>query len=150
MKKINSNVILSRFKKLDELLLFLKQIREKSKNEFLNESLIFLSAQRALEMCINICIDIGNHVISANKKQKIETYGDIFNELYRIGIIDHEMKEKLIKMVKFRNLLRHAYLEINNEIIYDILKNNLEDFNLFKKQILTRFKKQLFNDDKKV
>ncbi|KKN44918.1 hypothetical protein LCGC14_0688360 [marine sediment metagenome] len=35
-------------------------------------------------------------------------------------------------MVRFRNLLGHFYLEIDNEIIYNILQNNLKDFISFK------------------
>ena len=46
-------------------------------------------------------------------------------------------------MVKFRNLLGHMYMEINNEIIYEILQNSLGDFNLFKKQIYSKFKEKL-------
>ncbi|MHA1490025.1 MAG: HepT-like ribonuclease domain-containing protein [Promethearchaeota archaeon] len=48
-------------------------------------------------------------------------------------------------MVKFRNLLGLFYLEIDNEIIYEILQNNLGDFKSFKEEILTKFKEELIN-----
>ncbi|TFF97906.1 MAG: DUF86 domain-containing protein [Promethearchaeota archaeon] len=73
----------------------------------------------------------------------------MFIDLAKIDIIDDELKEKLIKMTKFRNLIGHLYMEINNEIIYDILQENLSDFNLFKKQIFSKFKDQLSNQNKK-
>jgi len=60
-----------------------------------------------------------------------------------------KLKETLIKMTKFRNLIGHLYMEINNEIIYEILQENLSDFNLFKKQIFSKFKDQLSNQNKK-
>ncbi|MGQ4874341.1 MAG: type VII toxin-antitoxin system HepT family RNase toxin [Promethearchaeia archaeon] len=104
--------------------------------------LFYLSAQRALEICINICIDIGNHILSLNKI-KPETYSSIFKELAKKEIINEELMEKLIKMVKFRNLLGHFYMEVNNEIVYDILQNDLGDFIEFKKQIISKFKEQL-------
>ena len=99
-----------------------------------------------METCINICIDVGNHILSLNKNGKPETYSDIFVDLSELKVIDKELEEKLIKMVKFRNLLGHIYMEINNEKIYDILQENLGDFNLFKKQIFSKFKEQLLNE----
>jgi len=131
---------------MDELIQYLEEIKKKNKDEFLSNYLIYLSAQRALEICINICIDIGNHILSLNKNGKPETYSDIFVELSKLNIINKELEEKLLKMTKFRNLLGHLYMEINNEKIYDILQKNLGDFNLFKKQIFTKFKIQLLNE----
>lgn len=141
--KIDRNIILNRFKQMDELIQNLQEIKKKSKEEFISNYLVYLSAQRALETCINICIDIGNHILSLNKNGMPETYGDIFIELSKLGLINKEIEKKLIKMVKFRNLLGHLYLEISNEKIYEILQENLGDFNLFKKQIYSRFKDQL-------
>jgi len=146
MMKIDRDVLLTRFKKMDNLIKNLKEIKKKSKEEFLSNYLLHLSTQRALEMCINICIDIGNHILSMNKNGKPETYGDIFTELSKLGLIDKELKEILIKMVKFRNLLGHLYMEISNEKIYEILQENLDDFNLFKKEIYSKFKEQLLNE----
>ena len=147
--KIDRNIILTRFKKMDELIQNLKELKKKSKEEFLSNYLVYLSTQRALETCINICIDIGNHILSLNKNGMPETYGDIFIELSKLGLINKEIEEKLIKMVKYRNLLGHIYLEISNEKIYEILQENLDDFNLFKKQIYSNFKEQLLNEKKK-
>lgn len=144
--KIDRDVLLTRFKKMDSLIENLKEIKKKSKDEFLSNYLLHLSTQRALEMCINICIDVGNHILSMNKNGKPETYGDIFTELSKLGLIDKELKEIFIKMVKFRNLLGHLYMEINNEKIYEILQENLDDFNLFKKEIYSKFKEQLLDE----
>ena len=120
---IERDIVLNRFKKMDELIQYLEEIKKKNKDEFLSNYLIYLSAQRALEICINICIDIGNHILSLNKNGKPETYSDIFVELSKLDIINKEIEEKLIKMIKFRNLLGHLYMEINNEKIYDILQD---------------------------
>lgn len=146
---IDRNLIINRFKKMDELFQNLEEIKKYSKNEFQSNFLLYLSAQRALETCINICIDIGNHILSLNKNGKPETYSDIFVQLSRLNIINSELEEKLIKMTKFRNLLGHLYMDINNEKIYEILQNNLNDFKLFKRDIISKFKEQLSNESKK-
>lgn len=84
-----------------------------------------------------------------NKNGKPETYCEIFVELSKLNRINLDLEEKLIKMTKFRNLLGYLYMDINNEKIYEILQNNLNDFNLFKKQIISKFKEQLSNTNKK-
>ncbi len=46
-------------------------------------------------------------------------------------------------MVKFRNILGQMYMEINNEMIYEILQFNLKDFEEYKTSIYSKFKDQL-------
>jgi len=146
--EIDKDIILKRFKKMDSLLQNLNEIKKKEEENFISNYLLYLSAQRALETCINICIDIGNHILSLNKNGIPETYSEIFIELSKLGIIDKSLEEKLIKMTKFRNLLGHLYMDIDNKKIYEILQENLEDFNEFKKQVIKKFKTQLLNEGK--
>lgn len=145
MMNIKRDLILNRFKKMDNLIRKLEEIKKYNRQEFHANFLLNLSAQRALETCINICIDIGNHILSLNKNGKPETYSEIFIELSQLNIISNDLKDKLIEMTKFRNLLGHMYMEIDNNIVYDILQTELNDFNLFKKQVLSKFKTQLSN-----
>jgi uncharacterized protein YutE (UPF0331/DUF86 family) len=146
--EIDKDIILKRFKKMDSLIQNLKEIKKKEEEKFVSNYLLYLSAQRALETCINICIDIGNHILSLNKNGIPETYSEIFIELSKLGIIDKSLEEKLITMTKFRNLLGHLYMDIDNKKIYEILEENLEDFNEFKKQVFKKFKTQLLNEGK--
>lgn len=44
--------------------------------------------------------------------------------------------ENLINMAKFRNILVHDYVPIDHEIVYSVLKNNLDDFDRFSKLIV--------------
>jgi uncharacterized protein YutE (UPF0331/DUF86 family) len=39
-------------------------------------------------------------------------------------------------MVQFRNRLVHLYWEVDEEIVYAILQNNLDDFDIFARYIL--------------
>ncbi len=145
---VKRDLILNRFKKMDDLVKQLEEIKKYDRQEFQTNFLLNLSAQRALETCINICIDIGNHVLSLNRNGKPETYSEIFIELSKLNIINDNLRDKLIQMTKFRNLIRHMYMEIDNDKVYDILQTDLNDFNQFKKQILLKFKEQLSNEYK--
>ena len=61
---------------------------------------------------------------------------DLFERLEESGIISSDMKETLKKMKGFRNLLVHEYGQINDEIVYDMVRNRLSDFTDFKKEII--------------
>ncbi|KKK42870.1 hypothetical protein LCGC14_1199860 [marine sediment metagenome] len=144
--KINRDLVITRFNKLDQILENLRELKEMGKEEFLSNYKNYFTAQRALEISINICIDIGNHIVTLNNKEKPETFTDIMKILAKNEIISDELENQLTKMVRFRNLLGHFYLEIDNEIIYNILQNNLKDFNSFKETILRKFKDDLLGD----
>jgi len=82
-----------------------------------------LSSQRALVLCINICVDIGTRILSFNENANPKTYSEIFESLGKIGIVDKEIKDNIIGMVKLRNVLDHLHMDINNDQIYEISFN---------------------------
>ncbi len=147
--KINRDLILTRFNRFDQILENLLELRQIGKKEFLTNYKNYLTAQRALEICINICIDIGNHIVSLTNKEKPETFTDIIKILAKQEVITDELKTQFTKMVRIRNLLGHFYLEIDNEMIYSILQNNLKDFTSFKEAIIKAFKDDLIIDQTK-
>ena len=65
---------------------------------------------------------------------------DLFEKLEKKGIISKEMKEKLRLMRGFRNILVHRYAEVDDELVFENLKN-INDFREFRKQIISFLKK---------
>ncbi|TET61742.1 MAG: DUF86 domain-containing protein [Promethearchaeota archaeon] len=136
--KINRDLVITRLNKLNELLDILNELKNIKKEDFLSNYKNYFTAQRTLEICINICIDIGNHIVSLNNIERPEIFSDIIKILAKHNVISEELSTRLIKMVRFRNLLGHFYLEIDNEIIYNILQNDIKDFNSFREAILAK------------
>ncbi len=145
---INRDIIIKRFEYMDRLLEELEKIKNLPKEKFLEDFSKILSAQRALVLSINICIDIGAHILSLNKNGKPETYGEIFNELCNLKIIEKELEKNLIDLVGLRNLLGHIYMQIDNEKIYQIIQKDLTVLYTFKKAIISKFKNQLKIENK--
>jgi uncharacterized protein YutE (UPF0331/DUF86 family) len=48
------------------------------------------------------------------------------------GVIEQDFVSTAHKMVRMRNRLVHLYWEVDASILYDILQNNLGDFDRFK------------------
>lgn len=73
------------------------------------------------------CIDIANHIISAEGYRRPEDYGEYFNVLEEEDVIDSELAEQLEAMAGFRNILVHRYADIENERLATVIEERLDD-----------------------
>jgi uncharacterized protein YutE (UPF0331/DUF86 family) len=132
-------------KHLNKYYLLLLESRKIPYTEF-TDSLVYQgSTERFLQLAIESCINIGNRLISLFQFTKPvttpDTYADIFKELGRLGVVDHDFTQRLIKMARFRNRLVHLYWDIDQESIYGFLQDNLNDFKLFQEAVVEFLRK---------
>lgn len=95
-----------------------------------------------LQVSIQIIIDIGNHILASIGENQIEDYVDIIEKLGKRGVIPENFANKIRNMPGLRNILIHEYGVINIKKIYDILQNNLSDFEDFILYITEFLKKE--------
>jgi len=98
--------------------------------------------ERTLQMCIEVCLDIGNHIISDEGWKEAETNRDIFLRLKEKEVVSDDLLNRLLQMAGFRNRIIHDYAEIEPEMVYGILKNNLKDFDSYASEILNWLEKK--------
>ena len=92
--------------------------------------------ERTLQMMIETCLDMANHLIADQGYRVPVSYADIFKVLGENKVLGKKLADRLEKMAKFRNVLVHQYEKIEAEIIVGILKKKLGDFNQFTKAIV--------------
>lgn len=136
---VDRDVILSKVSAIKKHLGRIKKITKLSKSEFLKDSDMQDITSLKLQIAIQACIDIGNHIYSEMDIGVPGSYSEIFYELGDKGIINTKISETMIKMVGLRNRIVHGYEDINSEIIYDIIKNHLSSFDKFIKQIISSY-----------
>jgi len=138
--------ILEHLKLLNQYLLYLRTLAENDENAFRNDFRIRGSAERFLQLAIESCINIGNRILSLIQFRKPvrtpESYGDIFEELGKVGAIPHDFVKTMLQIVKFRNRLVHIYWDIDTEQLYEIVKERLGDLEKFKDFIVTYLKQE--------
>lgn len=139
-------------KHLNKYYLLLLESRKIPYTEFADSLVCQGSTERFLQLAIESCINIGNRLISIYQFTKAvttpDTYADIFKELGRLGVVDHDFMQRLIKMARFRNRLVHLYWEIDPEFTYGFLQDNLNDFKLFQEAVIEFLRKnQLSSED---
>lgn len=131
----NFTVIENKISYLKKYLEIVKNYRKFKKEEIEKDVNIKGMVERYLYLLVQSAIDLAEAVISYKKLRKPTTLSESFTILKEAKIIDHQLEEKLIKMVGFRNVLAHDYTEINYDILYDVLQNKLLDIEEFIFQI---------------
>lgn len=88
---------------------------------------IVLNVQRACETAI----DLAMHVVSSQKLGVPQASREAFRILAEAGFISKETGLRLEKMVGFRNIAVRDYQKLNLDILADVLKKRLSDFQSF-------------------
>lgn len=122
----------------------LKGLRELELDEFRGED-NFALAQFYLRRALEGVFHIGNHLLSRLSGGRSTQYKEIAKALGEKGIVDPSFAENnLVKMAGYRNRLTHFYADIKPEELYEVLHNDLGDFDFF----LTAIKELLKNPEK--
>jgi uncharacterized protein YutE (UPF0331/DUF86 family) len=130
---VKKELLLSRFEKLDDYLCILEKMKRYSEQEFIEEPERYGSAERFLQLAIEVLNDIGNHIISDLNLGKVNWYSDIPRILHENKTLSDKTKECWIKMIGCRNIIVHDYVKLDRSLIYNVIQNNLSDFTKIKK-----------------
>ena len=130
---LRPEVIRRRLQKLDEYLAILDGLRGYRLEEFLANPERYGSAERFLQLAIEAVLDMGSHVIAELELGSIETYGDIPRILAEKGYMSSELAERWIRMIGFRNILVHEYLDVDRKVVYGVLQHQLSDLRALRK-----------------
>ena len=134
-KIINKELLLERLNIIQKAIIRLKDLEELSEGGLaLDDN--FAIAEHNLRYALEAVFDICGHILSRIPGNKSDEYKEMAREMGRQGIVDKEFVEnKLVKMAGYRNRLTHLYFEITGREIYDIIHNNLDDFEVFERYI---------------
>jgi uncharacterized protein YutE (UPF0331/DUF86 family) len=136
---VDTRVIVMRLRKLDGYLLSLRQVQTVPLEEFLDDDGIQTYVERKLQLTIQVCMDIGNYLIGQLGLAVPDEAENVFAVLGREGVIERDLARRMVGMVRFRNILVHDYLDIDSQIVYHNLTDELGDFDRFAQTILDRF-----------
>ncbi len=136
---VSSEKISEKLIKLDEFLKLLKQISAIPSKKFLKDKILIGSAKYYLQVSIECCLDIANHIIAAEHYRAPNDYADSFKVMEENEVIRPDLGIRLRQMAKFRNRLVHLYGEIDDQYVYDFITEDLEDIHSYKSIITDRY-----------
>jgi uncharacterized protein YutE (UPF0331/DUF86 family) len=136
---ISAERIIDKFQQLDEFLSTLKGIRKTPLTEFLNDRIIIGATKYYLQVSIECCLDVANHLIASEGFRAPKDDADSFKVLQETGVFGEELGMKLRQMAKLRNRLVHLYGEIDDEYVYEFIKKDLKDISDFKSVVAGKY-----------
>ena len=130
---VQPELVATRLTKLREYLGFLKRLKRYSYRQFSSDPFIRGSVERYLHLCIECCLDLGNHVIADRGLRRAQDYKEVFLILGESKVLSKAFAGRIAPMGGFRNILVHDYLRVDPRKVYEFLQHRLSDFDRFAK-----------------
>lgn len=117
----------------------LKVLSIKSRDDFLSDFRNIESAKHLLQVSVESMIDICEHIVAKKRFGTPQSSADSIRLVFTSGYVSKKNMNIYITMTKFRNRIVHLYHDLDENEIFDILQNNIDDFTLFIKDIINGF-----------
>jgi len=102
---------------------------------FLADSRSINSAKYLLIVATEAALDICNHLAAKAGGRSPQDYADCMAVLAEIGVIDQDLRLRMSKMARFRNLLVHLYGNVDDREVFRVIAENLGDLELYLKAV---------------
>lgn len=120
----------ARLERLTELLAESERIRAAGRAAYDAGLRDQLAAQHAIQLAIQICVDIGAHLIAELALRMPDDYKGVFATLREPLGLDTDLVAGLSAAAGMRNVLVHAYLDVDDDKVWDAL-GHLDDLREF-------------------
>jgi len=132
---IDKTLVEKKLRRIEEFLRELKNVEMSTVEEFKENVITRRFIERNIELAIEQMIEICKHFVSGLDLSEPETYSECFDMLAKEGVILEQSLDTFKSMVRFRNILIHAYEGVDDSMTYGIYKRRLDDFKIFIKEI---------------
>ncbi len=131
--------------KIEDVLIFFDELHEiipENLEDYISNKKEKAACERYFEKIIGAITDIAFYIIKLKKLRIPQDDSDAFEVLKENKIIDDKLAKKLKEAKGMRNILAHEYGKIDDEIVFESLKEQLTlDIEEFIKQIKKFLKK---------
>lgn len=128
---VKLEVVKQRLVQLSTSLNKMERFNDITLEEFLHDDIVQDVVEYNLFIAVNMMIDIATHIVVDNNIGNPKTLGEAFDILYKEKYLSNDQTKIYRNMVGLRNILSHEYVNIDKNIIFGILKNNLMDIKSF-------------------
>jgi len=105
----------------------LRELGEATRGLFVADARSVNSAKYLLIVATEAALDICNHLAARRGGRSPEDYADCMAIMAEIGVIDEDLKIRLMRMARFRNLLVHVYAPVDDGEVHRVIRENLGD-----------------------
>lgn len=128
-------VVHSRLRKLREILENLEVVRHVPRGDFVSDFQHYWLGERGLHLAAETVFDIGNHVLASHFNIHPTEYEEVLERLAEQGVLSVDLRARLEGLGGFRNVLVHAYMDIDTVRVYETLQHELSAFDAFAQEV---------------
>jgi uncharacterized protein YutE (UPF0331/DUF86 family) len=118
---VDAAVLRRRLHAMERHIRILRSLRTMGRDAFVTDEATQDRVARNAQLLAQICADIALHILAANGEATPETYAAALVELARVGRIPASVGQSIAAAVGLRNLLVHAYLDVDYGRVHDEL-----------------------------
>lgn len=139
---VDADIVIDKLQHINEYTNDLKQMRGMSKTEYVEDVVVQRAVERTFMNLIQSCIDLAQHIRASESLSPSGTSKKEIESLGTADIISLEVQEQLEEAVGFRNILAHRYGDVNHDVVYAVLHNDLHWFEQFQQEIAQWFQQR--------
>jgi uncharacterized protein YutE (UPF0331/DUF86 family) len=124
---VTDDVFERRTRRFVETLEILERLRTTPWDQFSTDPEKYGSAERFLQVAVEILDDLGAHLVARDAAGPVERYRDIPDRLLAAGRLREEQADVWRRVIGFRNVIVLDYMDVDRAIVYDILTNRLDE-----------------------
>jgi uncharacterized protein YutE (UPF0331/DUF86 family) len=109
----------------------LAELQQYSRETLLNDWRAQALVERHLQLAIEVVISVSEQVIASLSLPTPESSRAALSTLAQAGAIANDLATELQQAVGFRNIIVHQYMRIDYDLVYDMLHNDLHQFEEF-------------------
>lgn len=133
---VDRELILRKLTDLEQYITQVEEFRGITPEEYRRDWKTQRIVERTLQIAIEACADVANHIIADRNLRMPSTYAEAFEVLAEAGILTAAQREAMVRMSGFRNLIVHEYARIEPAMVVRVLRERLGDFGAFRAAIL--------------
>ena len=124
--------------KLEEIDAYVRELRTVAPAGFddYREARTKRACERLLQIAIEAVIDVCGMLVKGLRLGLPAEEDDLFEKLAAGGVIPVPMAGTLQRMRRFRNVLVHEYVRVDDALALDVIQHRLGDFEDFKRAVL--------------
>lgn len=104
---------------------------------FVRDRRIVNGAKYLLIVATEAALDICNHLVSRRGQRSPTDYADCIGILGEMGAIDPDLRGRLVKMARFRNLIVHLYWKVDDREVHRVIREDLSDLDRYLRAVGT-------------
>lgn len=132
-------VVENQISSVKKYLKILSRYLKYSRKEIENDIDLRGAVERYLYLAVQATIDLAESVVAHQNFRKPSTMSEAFDVLLEEKVLGKALRDRLVQMTGFRNVIAHDYEDMDYKIVFHVLHAGLRDIEKF----LRRIEKQL-------